>query len=804
VLAHRRGPGQVKLAHHDQHDRVAATILVHPESHVFHRTEHAARTWQRMAAIDSLTIAGRLLDLADGDRLVHAERIPARPPRCAEPAQPVDPALLDAFGVDRLWVHQARAIDLARAGTSLVVATGTASGKSLCFQLPIAEAVGDRPPGTALLVYPTKALAQDQLRSLTDAAVPGLVAATYDGDTGTEARGWVRRNANVVLTNPEMLHAALLPYHARWATFLHRLRFIVVDELHVLRGIFGTHVAHVLRRLRRVAAAYGASPTFVFSSATIGEPAALASSLCGLPVTPITDDGAPRGERLVALWNPPLIDRDSGLRVSSNVEVARVMTSLVSAGHRTVAFCRSRRSTESVAADVRRRLDASSDGGLRLADTIRSYRAGYLAAERRAIEADLYSGAARGVVATSALELGVDIGGLDACVLNGFPGTIASMWQQIGRAGRGSEPSVAVLVAGTDQLDQWLMAHPHEVFNRPPEPAVVNLDNLYVAEPHLACAAFEAPLSTADERWWGERVHDGVRELVLADRLRLRDGQAYWSGRGTPAPGIGLRTSTSNEFRIVDTDDRVVGTVDSGRAFDTVHPGAIYLHVGQQYKVERLDLEDQVAHVTSNDSDTYTQARRTLDIAVRTVDSSSAVGRAVLTLGTVEVTSQVTGFDTIDRITRRTIDREPLELPPSQLMTRAFWYTVDEPVLMNAKIEPASVPGTLHAVEHAAIGILPLFAICDRWDVGGVSIAYHTDTRKPTIFIYDGYPGGAGVAELGFAAGRRHLEATLAVVERCRCRTGCPSCVQSPKCGNGNELLDKAGAVALLRAILTR
>ncbi len=737
-----------------------------------------------------------LHDLADGDRLVRLERIPARAARFAALAEPLPAPVWEALGVPGLWVHQAAAMDLVRAGTSVVVATGTASGKSLVYQAPIAEAVGAASPGTALLVFPTKALAQDQLRALTALGVPGLVAATYDGDTAPEARRWVRRNANVVLTNPEMLHAAILPFHGRWATFLRRLRYVVIDELHVLRGIFGSHTGHLLRRLRRLCTVYGADPTFVFSSATIGDPARLASDLCGLPVTAITDDGSPRGERLFALWNPPLLDPESGARASSNVEVARLTAALVKGGWRTVTFCRSRRGTETVAADVRRRL--SDD----LASTVRSYRAGYLATERRTIEADLFAGRVQGIVATSALELGVDIGGLDACVLNGFPGTIASMWQQAGRAGRGETTSVAVLVAGTDQLDQWLMAHPREVFTRSPEPAVVNLANPSVLLPQLACAAYEQPLTPADEAWWGDAVADGVRELVQADRLRIRDGMAYWSGRGSPAPGIGLRSGSPDEFRIAEADGRLVGTVDASRAFEQVHPGAIYLHLGQQFRVTELDLEDRVAHVVPVEVDEYTQVRSEMAVAVLGADATTEIGRAGLALGPVEVSTQVVGYERRDTRTRELLGREQLDLPPSRLVTRAFWYTVDDGVLDQARLDQLQVPGALHAVEHAGIGILPLFTICDRWDVGGVSTPFLADTGRPTIVIYDGYPGGVGIAELGYGAGRRHLVATLAVIERCPCARGCPSCIQSPKCGNGNDPLDKAGAVALLRAIL--
>ena len=753
-----------------------------------------------MTADDPFTAL--LEQLAEGERLVHLARLPARAARLADLRGPVDPDVWAAFGLEdtvpsgQLWSHQVEAIDHVRAGRSVVVATGTASGKSLCYQLPIAEAVSGDPSGTALCVFPTKALAQDQLRSFTALGLPTLVAATYDGDTGPEARTWVRRNANVLLTNPEMLHAALLPYHGRWATFLSRLRYVVVDELHVLRGIFGSHMGHVLRRLRRLCAVHGSDPTFVFTSATIGEPARLASDLCGLPVEAVLDDGSPRGERLFALWNPPLLDELTGQRASANAEVATLVAALVEAGWRTVAFCRSRRGTEVVAADIRRRLPA------RYADTVRSYRAGYLPAERREIEADLFAGRLRAVVATSALELGIDVGGLDACVLNGFPGTIASMWQQAGRAGRELRPSLSVLVAGTDQLDQWLMAHPREVLTRAPEQAVVNLENRSILLPQLACAAYERPLTPDDERWWGESLADGVRELVVDDRLRLRDGMAYWQGRGTPSNGIGLRSGSRDEYRIAEADGRLVGTVDGSRAFDQVHQGALYLHLGQQFRVVDLDLDDRVATVEPVDVDEYTQVRSEMAVTVLAEERHKMVGRARLALGAVEIATQVVGYERRDTRTRALLGREELSLPPSQLRTRAFWYTIDDDVLAMARVTGGLVPGALHAAEHAGIGILPLFTICDRWDVGGVSTPFHVDTARPTIFIYDGYPGGVGIAELGFAAGARHLEATRAVIERCPCTRGCPSCVQSPKCGNGNEPLDKAAALGLLRVVL--
>src|SRR5438552_2434853 len=637
--------------------------------------------------------------LAACDQLVHVERLPARVARTAELRVPLPPELARLVPSGGLWSHQAEAIDVARAGRSVAVSTGTASGKSLCYQLPIAEAAVDPRPGTALLVFPTKALAQDQLRALAALEVPGLVPVTYDGDTPTNERTWARRHANVVLTNPDMLHVGILRHHARWAPFLSHLRYVVLDELHTLRGIFGSHVAHLLRRLRRLCAHYGSDPTFIFGSATIGKPSELASALCGLPVASVDDDGSPRGERLFALWNPPLTDERAGTRASSNAETAEVLTSLVTAGYRGIAFARSRKGTELIASYARRRLPPE------LSSMVRPYRGGYLAAERREIEAELFEGRLAGVVATSALELGIDVGTLDACILNGFPGTIASMWQQAGRAGRARQRSLAVLVAGEDQLDQWLMAHPSDVFTRPPEPAVVNPANPFVLLPHVACAAYEKPLVPEDEAFWadlGDGVfEDAVRELVVDDRLRVRGGRAFHAGPGAPASSVGLRTGSSAGYSIVDGDSRLIGTVDESRAFSLVHPGALYLHQGQQYRVTTLDLDDRAAIVTPGQADEYTQARTDTDIRILATDDTTTVGRARLSLGAVEATEHVVAFQRKHLFTGEVLGIQDLDLPPTRLVTRAFWYTLGDDVLASAGLVPARVPGPLQSAEHA-------------------------------------------------------------------------------------------------------
>ncbi len=759
-----------------------------------------------LVEIDGSVLVERPLDevvdaLAADGRLVHIERLPERPGIHRSLRRPLPTTIAHCLPPDGLWSHQAEAIDLLRDGCSVVLATGTASGKSLCYQLPIAESVvsGLR-SGTSLLLYPTKALAQDQRRSFEGLGIPGLKAATYDGDASRDERSWARANANVLLTNPEMLHYGLLPNHGKWATFLKRLDYVVVDELHVLRGVFGTHVAHVLRRLRRACARYGGDPTFVFCSATIGEPDQLAAELCGKPVTAVTADGSPCAERRVAVIQPAVIDEERGKRQAPTTEAIRAVAELVTAGHRVIAFCSSRAQTERVAIGVSRALSPE------LADTVRPYRSGYLAAERREIEAELAAGSLRAVVATSALELGVDIGGLDATVLCGFPGTIASLWQQIGRSGRSQRPSLSVLIAGEDQLDQWFVHHPRDLFERPPEPVVVNVSNPNILDPHLGCAAFELPLEPADDRWWRD-LDDGVHRSVLNDQLRIRPDRrriprAVWDGRGMPFQRMGLRSASAGEVRIIDTDDDLIGTVEENRACNLVHPGAVYLHRGQPWRVVELDLPARVAIVEPGDGATWTQAKSDIQLEVLETRESKPVGSATLHLGVVTVTTTVVGYEVKESGSHAALQTHPLDLPPQELTTTAIWYDWPESVIRASGVRPVALPGALHAAEHAAIGILPLFTICDRWDVGGVSIASAPHSLLPSVFIHDGYPGGAGVAELAYGAADRHLAATADVLAGCRCSAGCPSCVQSPKCGNGNEPLDKWAALALLRNTL--
>ncbi len=738
------------------------------------------------------------------ERAAHLAILPERAARFAATKDPVPDEVIERLhsrGVDRLFCHQAEAIDRLRAGESIVMATGTASGKSLCYQLPIVESALAGERATALMLFPTKALAQDQLGSLRSWLVPGLRAVTYDGDTRDVDRVWARKNANVVLTNPDMLHIGILPSHQRWATFFMRLRFVVVDELHSLRGIFGSHVALLLRRLRRICDHYGSAPTFCFASATIGNPAELASALSGLPVHLIDDDGAPRAERHLAVWRRPLLQGSDSARASANVECATLLAEFVADGHQALAFARSRKGAELVAQHARRILAASERPGL--ADRIGSYRAGYLASERRALERRLASGELAGIAATSALELGIDIGGLDAIVLNGFPGTLASLWQQVGRAGRSGARSAAVLVAGDDQLDQWYSAHPEELATRRPEQVVINADNPFVARAQLACATHELPLTTDDERYFGPVLDGIVAELVRDDLAKPRGGKLYWAGPEPPAPAVGLRTGTNREYQLVDRDaGELIGTVDEARVHSVAHPGAMYLHLGRQYRVDRLVEHERLALLTAADGeDEYTQPRSDTSITIVDDERRAPIGAATVHLGTVEVTTQVVGYQRRTASTGRVIASVDLDLTPSTLLTRSCWYAVPLVALLDAGLAPAQLLGAVHATEHGLIGLLPLFAICDRWDVGGVSMATNAQTGEPTIFVYDGYPGGAGIAELAFAARDRHAGATLELLATCRCDDGCPSCVQSPKCGNWNEYLDKAAAVELLRLL---
>jgi DEAD/DEAH box helicase domain-containing protein len=736
--------------------------------------------------------------LATGDHadcIVHLERIPARAPELEDiDLVPELSARLRRSGIEKLWSHQAEGLRTARAGRNVAIATGTASGKSLVYQLATFERFLANPKATALYLFPTKALSQDQLRAVRAFALPAARAAVYDGDTPAAERQWIRRNANLLITNPDMLHVGIMPRADQWALFLRELSLVVVDEMHTLRGVFGSHVANVLRRLRRLARRYGGDPLFVCASATIGNPGELASRLTGATFAEITRDGSPHGEKLFALWNPPFTDDSQTARYSATSQAAGLLAGLVEDGVRTICFARSRKGAELIASHAR---DLASGG------TVAAYRAGYLPEERRELERALVDGSLTGVAATTALELGIDIGGLDACVIAGYPGTIAGTWQQAGRAGRRRDGALAVLVAGDDPLDQYVVHHPAHIFGRPHENAVVDHSNPNILDAHIGCAAFESPLLDSDAGFFGADVFaPAVARLADAGMLRRRGDKWFWAGGRAPSNEVDIR-SAGRTIHIVEEDTgRLLGTGEQSRAPHTLHPGAIYLHQGEQFEVASLDIERGVALVRASDATWYTQARDITDIRILGVDEKKRAGIVDLFLGDVEVSDQVVGYVRKRLYTNETLDETPLEMPPQRLRTKSVWYTVPDELLASAGLRAADVPGAAHAAEHCAIGIMPLFAMCDRWDVGGVSTALHEDTGMCTVFVYDGYPGGAGFAARSFEAGAEHLRAALETIEQCPCERGCPSCVQSPKCGNGNEPLDKYGAARLLRAIL--
>jgi DEAD/DEAH box helicase domain-containing protein len=734
----------------------------------------------------------------DPDRqgeIVHVERIGAREAVFADlPLHPLVASRLQQRGIARLYAHQVEAIELVRSGRHVMLAAGTAAGKSLCFQVPILESILADPTTSALLLYPTKALAQDQAGSLARFGIPEAKVAIYDGDTPREERPRIRRQANLVLTNPDMLHIGILPFHQQWADFLHRLRYVVVDEAHSLRGIFGTHVAMILRRLRRLAALYGSDPEFILSSATIGNPSQLARQLTGLEVEVAGADHSPRGARTVVLWNPPLLEEKEGRRRSAAADTAELLADLIREGCRCIAFTRGRKTTELVYRWTRERLPSE------MGQQVAPYRAGYTPAQRRQVEQRLFSGELLGVVATNALELGIDVGGLDAAVISTFPGTLSAFRQQSGRAGRNSRESLTVLVGGEDALDQYLMSHPQELFTRPSEAVVVNPDNSLVAEAHAACAAHEHPLDLNDREILGESIEEAANRLVQAGHLRFKEGRLFWARRSRPAPAIDIRGSGGPPYVIVNGRE-FLGTLEEARVFRDAHQGAVYLHQGDAFLVEDLDTAQRQVRVRPANVDYYTQTREETDLEVLELEARTALGRANLHLGRLEVENRVVGFQRRRIGSRELLDTTYLDLPPTRLVTDGIWMTIPEEVIEQAGLG-RDLLGSLHAAEHAGIALLPLMAVCDRWDIGGLSTNWHPATGVPTIYIYEAYPGGAGISAIAFGAGLRHWQATEEAIRRCPCRGGCPSCIQSPKCGNLNEPLSKGGALRLLEAVL--
>jgi DEAD/DEAH box helicase domain-containing protein len=750
--------------------------------------------------------AGILTSGARGGRLTFRTELPGRTGQHGQWPDWVPAELLAALatiGVRAPWQHQAEAAQLARSGQSVIISTGTASGKSLGYLLPALTSVLNG--GTALYIAPTRALAADQLRLVQSLGLRGVRAAVVDGDTPWSDRAWARSHAGYLLTTPDMLHYTLLPQHARWNGFFRRLHYVIVDECHTYSGVFGSHVAHVLRRLRRVGCHHSATdPVFVLASATISEPARSALLLTGRPVAAVTTDAAPRGPMTFAMWEPPLTgargEAGAPVRRSATAEAAQLLADLIIEHIPSLAFVRSRRGAETLALSARRHLaDAGAD---ELADRVAAYRSGYLPEERRALEEGLRSGQITGLAATSALELGVNVTGLDAVLVAGWPGTRAALWQQAGRAGRDGRDAIAVLIARDDPLDTYLVHHPQALLGAPVEATVLDPDNSYVLAPHLCAAAAELPLSEPDLASFSEGAGSVAAGMAADGLLRSRGGRWYCTRRGATIR-TGLRGTDGRPVRIVEeSTGRLVGTVDEPSAHFLAHDGAVYPHQGEMYLVRGLDLTERIALVEHADPGYTTVAREITGIEVAAELVRAAWGEAAVCFGDVQVSRQVVSYTRRSLETGMVDDEIRLDLPERSLATRAVWWTISPGQRASLAAAGVDLAGAAHAAEHASIGMLPLLAACDRWDVGGVSADLHPRTGRLTVFVYDGHVGGAGFAERGFATAGRWLAATAEAVASCECAGGCPSCIQSPKCGNGNQPLAKDGAIALLNSLL--
>ncbi len=713
-------------------------------------------------------------------------------------------AALARSGVEQLYSHQAEAVRAAWAGPTIIT-TGTASGKSLCFNLPTLDVLCREARARALYLYPTKALAQDQARALAAFGLSKRVRpAIYDGDTPREARADIRRKANIVLTNPDMLHVGILPNHGAWADLFANLAVVVIDEAHVYRGVFGSHVANVLRRLRRIAAAYGTTPRFVLTSATIANPVELAERLTGLEhVRLVERDGSPTPHRRIAVWNPPLTDETLGTRRSALGEAAELLVRLVRDGARTICFMKSRKGVEVLSRLVKQDLENTHP---ELAELVSPYRAGYTPQQRRELEGRLTRGELRAIITTDALELGIDIGELDAAVVVTFPGTVASLRQMWGRAGRRGR-GLAVYVAGEDALDQFFCRHPEEFLERPVEAAILDHESALIYRRHLLCAAHEGPLTGDDAEFLGPRWQAHAELLESAGELRRRGAMladSYVPRRpgGYPAADVSLRSATPESFAIVDVSSgELLGSTEAARAHSTVHEGAIYMHLGRSYEVRELDLEQRRALVAPFDGDWYTQPKRETDTEiVRLLDRRETLG-VTLSFGEVSVTDTVLAYQRRRLSDHAAVDVVALELPPVSFATQALWFELNAAELADT-VPLETLLGALHATEHAQIAVLPLIAMCDRWDIGGLSTNFHPQTGAPTIFLYDGHPGGIGIARTAFTRFEELSGDAERLIAGCPCSSGCPSCVQSPKCGNLNEPLSKGGALALLGRLL--
>ncbi|MFW5488712.1 MAG: DEAD/DEAH box helicase [Desulfovibrio sp.] len=729
-----------------------------------------------------------------GPMLVHHELLPEQKAVHRDPARPLPQVLqgmLGAYGVGQLFSHQALAIDAARSGQDVVVATPTASGKTLCYNLPVFEQIFSLPDSRALYLFPLKALARDQLGTIRKLATLApsqqrIEAAVYDGDTSPYQRKKLRDEPpDILLTNPEMLHLSILPYHSTWSAFLANLTHVVVDEVHTYRGVMGSHMALVFRRLKRICRYYGADPAFIHCSATVANPAELAHSLTSRKPVPVLESGAPQGARHFVFANP------MGSPASTAI---RMLQTALEKGLRTIVYAQSRRMVELIG------MWAAEKAGP-FKNKISAYRSGFLPEERREIEARMASGDLLAVVSTSALELGIDIGGLDVCILCGYPGSVMQTLQRGGRVGRKQQDSAVVLVAGEDALDQYFMRHPTDFFQRPPESAVVNPYNPVILARHLDCAAAELSLRKGEEFLAEEGIQREVDNMLAKGvLLESADGLEIFSQRKRPHRMVNLR-GTGSTFSIEDADGTIIGQLDDTRAIKEAHPGAVYLHLGRTYVVQDLDMGTRTVKVVQTRVGYYTKVRAEKDTEILERLDSRVVWGTRVHLGRLRVTERVIGYEKRRTGDGRMLNMTPLELEPLVFETEGLWFDIPDTVRRQTEDAMHHFMGGIHAVEHAAIGILPLLVMTDRNDLGGISTPMHPQAGGSAVFIYDGHPGGVGLSRLAFSKADDLLERTLATIESCPCELGCPSCVHSPKCGSGNRPISKDAAIFVLKAI---
>jgi DEAD/DEAH box helicase domain-containing protein len=728
------------------------------------------------------------------------QRIPTKPAEYADFDDRLDPRLVRALrerGIARPYSHQAASVSAVLAGESVVVVTPTASGKTLCYNLPVINAILHDPSTRAIYLFPTKALAQDQmteLHGLITAVGEEIKTYTYDGDTPADARRAVRSAGHIVVTNPDMLHTGVLPHHTKWTKLFENLRYVVIDELHGYRGVFGSHVANVIRRLRRICAFYGSDPTFICCSATIANPKELAEKLTGAPMRLIDRSGAPRGERVIALYNPPVVNRELGIRRGAMREARRIAAKLLEGGVQTIVFAPSRTSVEVLLTYLRGSLKRRTGEPER----VRGYRGGYLPLERREIERGLREGTVRGVVATNALELGIDIGGLEAAVLMGYPGSVASTWQQFGRAGRRHDLAFAVLVANSSPLNQYIASHPEFVLEGAPEAGLINPDNFDIVVSHLKCAAFELPFD-AGERF-GPHSDPTFDILVEEEVLHRAGSRYYWMAETYPAEQVSLRSASIDNFVIIEQGPtpRVIGEVDRPSAPTLIHDEAIYFHGGRQYHVDRLDWEEKKAYVRPVDVDYYTDAEVAVDLKVLEDIETLDMPGATVAHGEVKVSYQPTIFKKIKLETHENVGWGKIHLPQEDVHTTAYWLSLKPEAA--AALQGDAMQSGLWGLGNLLVNVAPLFLMCDPRDVRAVTEVKSPFTGRPTIFIYESVPGGVGFADQLFSIHRDLLGAARDLAARCACMAGCPSCVGPHNEIGGNP---KQAALTMLCNLLS-